>query len=82
MGFNKRKMASERAAGREAESRRALGPQIVEDAKCPLAEWTERPSKHMPLLFSPTLEVAILTRHCSATSGVGCQAEAAGAVSR
>ena len=82
MGFNKRKMASERAAAQEAEARRALGPQIVEDAKRPVAEWNERQSKHMPLLFSPTLEAAILTRHCSATSGVGCQAEAAGAASR
>jgi hypothetical protein len=65
MGFNKRKMTSERAAAaaREAEARRALGPQIVEDAKRLVADWNERQSKRMSLLFSPTLEAAILTRH-------------------
>jgi len=38
-------------------------PQIVEDAKRMVADWNERQSKPMPLLFSPTLEAAILTRH-------------------
>jgi hypothetical protein len=53
MGFNKRKMDSERAAfaAKEAEPRRALGPQIVEDAKRLVADWNERQSKRMPLLL-------------------------------
>jgi hypothetical protein len=57
-------MESERPAfaAKEAEARRALGPQIVEDAKRLVADWNERQSKHMPL-FSPTLEAAVLTRH-------------------
>jgi hypothetical protein len=65
MGFNKRKMASERAAAaaQEAEARRALGPLILEAAKRLVADWNERQSKHMPMLFSPTLEAAILARH-------------------
>jgi hypothetical protein len=65
MGFNRRKMESERAAfaAQEAEARRARGPQIVEDAKRLVADWNERQSKRMPMLFSPTLEAAILTRH-------------------
>jgi hypothetical protein len=50
MGFNKRKMASERAAvaAQEAEARRALGTQIVDDAKRLVADWNERQSKRMP----------------------------------
>jgi hypothetical protein len=65
MGFNKRKMASERAAvaAQEAEARHALGPQVVEDAKRPIADWNERQSKHMPLLLSPTIEAPLLTNH-------------------
>jgi hypothetical protein len=65
MGFNRRKMESERAAvaAKEAEARRALGPQIVEDAKRLVADWNERQSKRMPLLFSPTIEAALLTNH-------------------
>ena len=65
MGFNRRKMDSERAAfaAKVAEARRALGPQIVGDATRLVADWNERQSKHMPLLFSPTIEAALLTNH-------------------
>jgi hypothetical protein len=65
MGFNKRKMDSGRAAvaAKEAKARRALGPQIVEDAKRLVADWNERQSRHMPLLYSPTIEAALLTNH-------------------
>jgi hypothetical protein len=42
MGFNKRRMESERAAAAttEAEARRALGPQILADAEHLIATWT------------------------------------------
>jgi hypothetical protein len=65
MGFNKRRMDSERAAGaaKEAEARRALGPQILEDAKHLIASWNARQAQHMPMLFAPTIEAAILTKH-------------------
>jgi hypothetical protein len=65
MGFNKRRMDSERAAAaaKEAEARRALGPQILEDAKHLIATWNARQEHRMPMLFSPTIEAAILTKH-------------------
>jgi hypothetical protein len=44
MGFNKRRMESERAAvaAKEAEARRALGRQILEDAKRLVSAWNAR----------------------------------------
>jgi hypothetical protein len=65
MGFNKRRLESERAAkaAREAEARRALGPQIAEDAEHLVADWNERRAKHMPMLFSPTIGAAVAARH-------------------
>ena len=44
MDFNRRKIESERAAfaAQETEARRALGAQIVEDAKRIAADWNER----------------------------------------
>jgi hypothetical protein len=61
MGFNKRRMESERAAAaaKEAEARRALGPQILADAEHLIATWNARQEAHMPMLFSPTIGAAI-----------------------
>lgn len=65
MGFNKRRMESERkaAAAQEAEARRALGPQILADAEHLVATWNARQEAHMPMLFSPTIRAAITARH-------------------
>jgi hypothetical protein len=65
MGFNKRRMESERAAAaeKEAAARRALGPQILEDAVRLVATWNARQEAHMPMLFSPTIGAAITARH-------------------
>ena len=61
MGFNKRRMESERAAAaaKEAAARRALGPQIIEDSVKLIEAWNARQAAHMPMLFSPTIEAAI-----------------------
>ena len=61
MGFNKRRMESERAAAaaKEAAARRALGPQIIEDSVKLIETWNARQAAHMPMLFSPTIEAAI-----------------------
>ena len=61
MGFNKRRMDSERAAAaaKEAAARRALGPQIIEDLAKVVEAWNARQAAHMPMLFSPTIEAAI-----------------------
>ena len=65
MGFNKRRMESERAAvtAKEAEARRALGPQILKDAEQLVAAWNARQEGHMPMLFSPTIGAAITARY-------------------
>ncbi len=65
MGFNKRRMESERAAAsaKEAEARRALGRQVLEDAEQLIASWNARQEAHMPMLFSPTIGAAIAARH-------------------
>ena len=61
MGFNKRRMESERAAAaaKEAAARRASEKQILEDADHLIAVWNERQAKRMPMLFSPTIGAAI-----------------------
>jgi hypothetical protein len=61
MGFNKRRMKSERAAvaAKEAEARRALGPQILADAERLVSTWNARQEAHMPMLFSPTIGAAV-----------------------
>jgi hypothetical protein len=65
MGFNKRRMESERAAAKakEAAARRALGPQILEDSKRLVESWNARQAHHMPHLFSPTIGAAITAGH-------------------
>jgi hypothetical protein len=81
MGFNKRRMESERAAiaAKHAEARRALGAQIIEDAKQLIATWNVRQEKYMPMLISPTIGAAITARYwylwvrcpaCRTTSGI------------
>jgi hypothetical protein len=65
MGFNKRRMESERAAvaAKEAEARRALGRQILEDAKRLVSAWNARQEARMPMLFSPTIGAALTARY-------------------
>jgi hypothetical protein len=65
MGFNRRKMESDRAAAaaKEANARRALGRQIVEDAERLIATWNARQEGHMPMLFSPTIGAAFTARY-------------------
>jgi hypothetical protein len=65
MGFNKRRMDSERAAAaaKEAAARRALGPQILQDAEQLVTIWNARQDAHMPMLFSPTIGAAIAARY-------------------
>ena len=60
MGFNKRRMESERAAAmaKAAEACRALGRQVVDDAERLVADWNARQEGHMPTLFSPTIGAA------------------------
>jgi hypothetical protein len=85
MGFNKRRMESERAAAaaKEAEARRALGPQILADAGHLVATWNARQEAHMPMLFAPTIGAAITAKHwflwvrcpaCRTTSSVDLRA--------
>jgi hypothetical protein len=64
MGFNKRRMESERAAAaaKEAAARRSLGPQILEDAERLVTTWNARQEAHMPMLFSPTIGAAVAAR--------------------
>jgi hypothetical protein len=49
MGFNKRRLESERAAvaAKEAEARRVLRRQISEDAEHPVATWNARQAAHI-----------------------------------
>jgi hypothetical protein len=85
MGFNKRRMESERkaAAAKEAEARRSLGPQIFADAERVVKTWNARQQAHMPMLFSPTIRAALTARHwylwvrcpaCCTTSSVDLRA--------
>jgi hypothetical protein len=65
MGFNKRRMESERAiaAAKAAEARRALGRQVVDDAERLVAHWNARQEGRMPMLFSPTIGAALSARY-------------------
>jgi len=65
MGFNRRKMEDQRrdAAEKEAATRRATDAQLLEDAERLIAAWNERQAKRMPMLFSPTIGVAIAARY-------------------
>jgi hypothetical protein len=65
MGFNRRKMEDERrrSGEKEAANRRATDAQILEDAERLIAAWNERQQKRMPMLFSPTIGVAIAARY-------------------
>ena len=63
--------ASAEAAEKEAASRRATDAQVLEDAERVIAAWNERQAKRMPMLFSPTIGVAIAARNraCVAVDG-------------
>jgi len=72
---------AERAAtaAKEAEARRALGRQVIEDAKRLVEAWNARQVAHMPALFPPTIGAAIAARYwflwlrfpaCRMTSGI------------
>jgi hypothetical protein len=65
MGFNKRRMESERAAAaaKQAEARRALAPQMLADARKLIETWNMRQERRMPMLFAPTIEAALLAKH-------------------
>jgi len=65
MGFNRRKMEDQRrdVAEKEAVNRRATDAQVLEDAERLIAAWNERQAKRMPMLFSPTIGVAIAARY-------------------
>ena len=65
MGFNRRKMEDQRreAAEKEAATRRATDAQVLENAERLIAAWNERQAKRMPMLFSPTIGVAIAARY-------------------
>jgi len=56
MGFNRRKMETERKAkaDAEAEAKRATDAQVLADAEGLIAAWNERQSKGSPMLFAPT----------------------------
>ena len=68
MGFNRRKMEDQRrdAAEKEAASRRATDPLVLEDAERLIAAWNERQAKRMPMLFSPTIGRVIGSCGCAA----------------
>jgi hypothetical protein len=65
MGFNGRRIESERAAvaAAKAEARRRLEPQLAADAVRLVADWNERQAKFMPMLFSPTIGAALAARY-------------------
>ena len=61
MGFNRRKLEDERrrAAEKKAAEQRATDPQIMADAERLVVVWNERQTRHMPMLFAPTIGAAI-----------------------
>jgi hypothetical protein len=65
MGFNRRKMESDRKAKADAgaAARRATDAQVLEDAERLVVAWNERQAERMPMLFSPTIGAATASRH-------------------
>jgi len=65
MGFNRQKIEHARRdeAEKEARSRRALDPQILEDAQLLVAEWNGRQERRMPMLFSPTIGAVLTAKY-------------------
>ena len=65
MGFNKRKMKTQRAAAaeKEAAAKRATEAQVLEDAGRLVAAWNAGLAERMPMLFSPTIGCALKARH-------------------
>jgi hypothetical protein len=64
VGFNRRKMEDQRRqiAEKEAATRRATEPQVLEDAERLIGAWNERQAARMPMIFSPTIGAAIASR--------------------
>jgi arginine exporter protein ArgO len=64
MGFNHRKVEDQRrqTAEKEAATRRATEPQVLEDAARLIGAWNERQAARMPMIFSPTIGAAIASR--------------------
>jgi hypothetical protein len=60
MGFNRRKLEDERrrAAEKEAATRRAADPQILEDAERLIAAWNERQAKRMQSTYGASIVTA------------------------
>lgn len=48
---------------KKAAEQRATNPQIIEDAERLVADWNERQTRRMPMLFSPTIGAAIAARY-------------------
>ena len=65
MGFNRRKMEAQRKAQADAETaaRRAADTQVFADAVRLITAWNERQARRMPLLFTPTIGAALVSRH-------------------
>ena len=65
MGFNRRKMEAQRKAQADAEAaaRRAADTQVFADAERLITAWNERQARRMPLLFTPTIRAALVSRH-------------------
>jgi hypothetical protein len=65
MGFNRQKIEHARRgeAEKEARSRGALDPQILEDAQRLVPEWNAHQERRMPMLFSPTIGAVLTAKH-------------------
>jgi hypothetical protein len=64
MGFNRRKMEAQRQAQADAEAaaRRAADARVLMDAEGLITAWNERQARRMPLLFTPTIGAALVSR--------------------
>jgi hypothetical protein len=65
MGFNRRKLEADRTAKADAlaAARRAADAQVLAVAESLIEAWNERQTKHMPLLFTPTIGAALAARY-------------------
>ena len=65
MGFNRRKLETDRKAEADATAaaRRATDPQVLEDAERLIGAWNERHAQRMPMLFAPTIGAAVVAQY-------------------
>jgi hypothetical protein len=61
-----------READKQAAARRALDPQVRENARRLVTEWNERQARRAPLLFSPTIGAAVAAQHWHLWVRPGC----------